>query len=264
MQTFVVVTTSVVGLDYCFRKTLASLNGLFGICKQISQLAPFAHNQPLGLILTELNLDFKFKFLHQLLLDFQKATFLFDRTEQQSANEVHGPAYLIKHSPHLVLNATDAKDAEDATSAKNAKDAKDTVTSGMRIISNVSPSSSSFLSLLPHAPNGPSTAQAAATDHNHNHHNHRNHHHSLYCGAGTTTPDKTMRFVLSTAQSKLEEMHVELERLKKMHTNESWIGKQLWPVNWIEESMLLRAYANQLNELIQILLRLGAMRIFPL
>ena len=164
------VTGSLLGMDFCLRKTLSSLNGLLSLCSQIAHRTPFiTTGDPLQQAVRDLNLEFKFKFLHQLLLDFQ--------------------------------NANTAKEEKEDNNDERQQ---------------------------------------------------------------LQTPEESMRFVVSANQVKLDEIHVELARLKKKQQAEGFFKKLFWPIQWQDELRTLHTQARHLNELIHILLRLGGMRVFPL
>ena len=218
-----VIATGALGMDYCLRKTFTSLNSLFSICRQISQITPvFAHKQSLAFILAELNLDFKFNFLHRLLTDFQDANRHKNNNNDNNNNDNNNNdnnKMLIKE----VQGDKDERRLEQKHLIFIIPNAKEPSVIKTMEVHDVS---SSFIQ--------------------------------------KNTPTETMRFVLSTAQTKLEQMHIELERLNKLHASESWLGKQFWPIQWQDQSLLLRSYTSQLNELIQMILRLGSVRVFPL
>lgn len=75
MQAVVAIATGALGFNFCFRKTIDSLNTLGALCKQISAASSSSRDRPsLAAIVAELNLEFKFEFMANLLLDFHEAS----------------------------------------------------------------------------------------------------------------------------------------------------------------------------------------------
>lgn len=238
MNSLVLVTGSMLGVDFCLRKALSSLNGLIFVSKQMSALGAFKIRPPLAATLVELNLDFKFQLLHQLLVDFKNASM---QSSTLSAAHLAAQTTLALSpgssdrqtpSPHTYLvTPTNYQHSDQQMKIKSATSQE------------VQKEDDRRRCLAP----TPAAAEKSSSS-----------------GPTRQGPDQTMKFVLSAAQSKLEQMHAELVRLKACEQAQGFISRLLWPHDWKKELHLLRTLTCQLDELLKIIIRLGAMRVFPI